>query len=740
MSLVKVSLEDLDNNTKFLYEVDKSKSLEENISNICKSFEKPYSPSVYGLKLIATNDGKIIHSYLSEDNFETIKDGYFLKLVYSVNHYLKRIFDHITDDFKERSFIDLYELSVDAEFIKEMVKFEKHLVLLDVFTYAELSESEATACLIAIVHLFQRQCIDDISEKFLNKVVEISKNGKSSELVKYALSVLHKILSNRDDKFAKWKEETIKRVKIIDLMNHIKKQDDSDLHYGSLLVMNALIRCCKGEKRQQLIKEINIKQYRETIYKHVITPGNVTKNVARELYIYQTYLLSTYADALTTPIADSDYLSEFEPLDSEVKKMTILMDFDEIAPKNKSASVDNLLNCDDVRISLASMSSKLSEDSSFSHRIQSFATNCSESDSLLPSLLTIEALRHYRTHHYKNFSQSQVEEHVYEPGLLASSERVVRMLAKILRIGVGPDRSSTCYQPTIFTHSSKMPFFFELFSRTMWLLSKTRREMKASTLSDYEKVIHVLAKQVRVVLEAKPMDFKKMTEKMVETSYNTVVEIWQKEKEEELQNVLDTNECIQGLKKTFNKENETNIYLQRINFIKNGTVFPRFVDKKINGNFYAKLSNNCRDLLIGDYNALTRTSGRAFGYSLSDVTHLVEGKACPHVANHSVKDPSLAFSLIINNEFINFKAADRKSASYWTDALNLLLGKPNRSSYYTNEMNELTKMDLVLHLLELQGATIPKRPPPVPRNPFELRPPIPPKPQMYPEKNAPIKK
>lgn len=62
------------------------------------------------------------------------------------------------------------------------------------------------------------------------------------------------------------------------------------------------------------------------------------------------------------------------------------------------------------------------------------------------------------------------------------------MLAKILHIGTEPDRNSICYQPTVFTGSSKMPFFFELFSRTMWLLSKTRRDMKASTTLDYEKV------------------------------------------------------------------------------------------------------------------------------------------------------------------------------------------------------------------------------------------------------------
>lgn len=63
------------------------------------------------------------------------------------------------------------------------------------------------------------------------------------------------------------------------------------------------------------------------------------------------------------------------------------------------------------------------------------------------------------------------------------------MLAKILHIGKDPpDSRSVFYQPIVFNCSSRLPFFLELFSRTMWLLSRTRREMKVSTIEDYPKV------------------------------------------------------------------------------------------------------------------------------------------------------------------------------------------------------------------------------------------------------------
>lgn len=64
------------------------------------------------------------------------------------------------------------------------------------------------------------------------------------------------------------------------------------------------------------------------------------------------------------------------------------------------------------------------------------------------------------------------------------------MLSRLLHIGKDPpDSKSVFYQPVVFNCSSRIPFFLELFSRTMWLLSRTRREMKVTTIDDYPKVI-----------------------------------------------------------------------------------------------------------------------------------------------------------------------------------------------------------------------------------------------------------
>lgn len=67
--------------------------------------------------------------------------------------------------------------------------------------------------------------------------------------------------------------------------------------------------------------------------------------------------------------------------------------------------------------------------------------------------------------------------------------RVTKMLAKVLRIGKEPDKYGQNYQPIMFNTEFKYDFFPELFCRVMWLLSKTRREMRACTYDDYDKVI-----------------------------------------------------------------------------------------------------------------------------------------------------------------------------------------------------------------------------------------------------------
>lgn len=80
----------------------------------------------------------------------------------------------------------------------------------------------------------------------------------------------------------------------------------------------------------------------------------------------------------------------------------------------------------------------------------------------------------------------------------ATGERLVRLLGTELALcrpedGDGGERGVssvvTPYQPLVFARDAEdVPFFHELFCRGVNLLAKTRREMRAKTQRDQDKV------------------------------------------------------------------------------------------------------------------------------------------------------------------------------------------------------------------------------------------------------------
>lgn len=77
-----------------------------------------------------------------------------------------------------------------------------------------------------------------------------------------------------------------------DLMRYIYDEGyHEDLQYLVLLLINTIIRICKTDHRMQYIKEMNLKQNRDFIYKYIISRINLDRNIEHELYVLQTYLL-----------------------------------------------------------------------------------------------------------------------------------------------------------------------------------------------------------------------------------------------------------------------------------------------------------------------------------------------------------------------------------------------------------------------------------------------------------------
>nr|CAI5827494.1 unnamed protein product [Callosobruchus analis] len=644
-NIAKISVEKHDSKEQFLYDLDKNKSLCEVVRDICKNSGLPESP-VYGLKLIQTKDISV-NKYISEDSLKQVKHMDCLKIAFSIDYLLaKRILPYISEEDdsieKDICFEDLRKLATDHIFIEKLVDTRIYRDIVDVYIQKQLKNDETKALLITIYNLFKHKgFVIDTSQDILSKTIGIVQNSTENDMenVKYALSILHKILMQKERIFIPWKEQIIEEISLNMLTQFIWNEQGRIVQYEVISLVNAMIRLCKGEKKLQMIKEMNYKQNRDSIYKYIIGNGDLDQKMEHELYVLQTYLLSLYNEALETDINLNDNnlfnREDFELSEDDVKRLTILMDFDEADRHLYDAafSTESILRSSSIeRVSIASIVSGKSFSSSYRSSTKSNMDQEVQCGTI--NYLTLEALRHYKKYYSKIFYQSQVEEKVYEPGIFVTSERIMKMLAKLLHIGVDiPDPRSRLYQPIVFNCSPKIPFLLELFSRSMWLLSRTRREMKISTITDYPKVMQVLEKQLQMVLSRKPKDFERLTEYMTEITFEEVVAKWQEEKDKEFVDLMNNNASIIELKESLSKENEQYVISQRINILKEGQVFPKVTEKKTGKYIYVQLSRNEKDLLIYDINSSKYKEQRSLQdkISIGDITHIATGLNCKHV-------------------------------------------------------------------------------------------------------------
>ncbi|KAL3276977.1 hypothetical protein HHI36_012339 [Cryptolaemus montrouzieri] len=739
MNIVKVSVESLDGKQNILYDYDKNIPTEENIVQLLAKFEMPTKTNAYGLKLVQTNNGKIVDVYVTEDNFDDIKDGYFLKIVYSVSHQVSTIFLVLEKGDRQTCFNNLAHLYSDEGFIKELVKQEKHHVLVNFFIkQPDLTNEETTACLLTIIHLFKKGYIESICELFLNKLISILKEDAEvyGDQIKYTLSLLQKIMVSKNPKMEEWKEVIIKKKPLQEITPYIRIEN-TNLQYLTILLINTFVRYSSGIRRLQFIKEMNFKQTKADIYNHIIERWpNLEGNMEYELYVYQTFLLSLYTDALNSKTKlDEKKRKEFE-LDHKhqnfAERLTTMIEFEDNISRMKS--VEDLLESIDENSAYTSHQTNRNSDTyslcSMDDLLRHSKLSLNEESMEEISYLTFGALTYYKKYHYKNFNQTQIDETFFGPGIFVTSESVVKTLANILRIGQEPESSKGKYtfQPTIFNSTTKTPFFYELFSRTIWILSKTKNEMQGCPVPEYNKLMKVIEKQIKMVLEKRPGSFKKLTNIMLKTNYEAVKQKWQEEANDEFESLLKNNPCVQELRDHYIKINEQLVVEQRMHYLIAGSVFYKINEQKKIDHCFIKLFENRKQLLCYDYDEkLKRKKGDPHIISVSSISYLVEGKACPHKVNSITKDNRLIFSLIIDfSTYINIIAKDLKEGSYWLDGFNILLEKDSRSEAYGKELHDLVRMDLHMHLLELQNITIPKKPPPIPPLPYLTeKPPVP---------------
>lgn len=257
-----------------------------------------------------TKDGKTVDKFITDDNFEMIDDGQFLKIAFSPYVCVKRIFNNLNNPGRPKSFEDLYKLSPDVAFIKELVAQELHQEVLKMLT-GDLEEKEMVACLTCLLYLIKGFYLCEIDGEVIANVIRVVQ-AKSIPQALATLAVLCQILFSKGFFFKLAKQqvkiinkETHKKtsnsfyLQIIDnisitttLLDYLKIENHTSLQLNTLMLINAIAKVKWRERRMEIVDELNSTQFKEVIFNHVLHQSNkVHEHIAHELYVCQTYSL-----------------------------------------------------------------------------------------------------------------------------------------------------------------------------------------------------------------------------------------------------------------------------------------------------------------------------------------------------------------------------------------------------------------------------------------------------------------
>lgn len=173
---------------------------------------------------MSTKDGRPVDNFITYENFDDIEDGQFLKLTLSVKTRVSEIFEHLHDDQKENSFSDLFKMSSDPGFIKEIgnkknvrafeavivhcplfsVHQEKQETLLNLLL-GDLQQEENAACLAILLNLFKLNYIKVLDVSVVSKIIQVTRRESSNMELLTTLAILCQILLAKSGRFKELK-------------------------------------------------------------------------------------------------------------------------------------------------------------------------------------------------------------------------------------------------------------------------------------------------------------------------------------------------------------------------------------------------------------------------------------------------------------------------------------------------------------------------------------------------------
>ncbi|XP_063239770.1 engulfment and cell motility protein 2-like [Bacillus rossius redtenbacheri] len=713
-----------------------SQPLDATVAELCGEFGLDPNPRKYALRLVASEEDERRNRYLGEDSRGEIRDGCILSLVHSPEQEVKIILRRlVSKDERQWALERTSVYTCDPIFSKEFVSCGGLFVLCDLIADLSVPLEEIALCLGSVLDILTLKLAPSLSMGAITRMMSFatSENPLDSRVVEDSLAILRAIMVRKrvDDEESSLIE---KNLSMSDLVHNVWNRDHPEIQRRALAVINAL---AEGENSKRILQSMASNKYRETVYRNVIQSSEVSESMAHELHVYQNLVLNLQEYKLNTIVdpsgEDHKKVLELKSIISRVEA-----DLNSLAYREpESLSVPDVPQARYSCAPRVESDPKCIEAEGWPEKTfpRSMSTTNFEdyfsTSGLVPSSIckiTLDFMLYFPKRYTKSFARLMLEETSLSHSFPATCDRLARLVCDVTGVGRAPRKDGSLFQPMVFAAKPGLHLLEELFCRSVPLLGRTRREMRARTVEDEDKVFPVLRRQLQQALRSRPQSLEKLDEALHDQSYHSVAAAWEQERADREQWVVARCPSVQELKASRRQDLLELVKEQRIGLLKDGADFPLYNsrgqrEKKKLRHVY--LTSNQKTLIYRDYDESSSSQGKLQKVQLTSVASLVTGKRCPHLREVRQRKMDtdlveLSFSLLLEEDppSLDLVAPNRQTFDSWVDGLNALLGREMTSATMLADLEVLTDMEVRLLLLELQGMNIPFKPPPVPPPPL----------------------
>lgn len=546
-------------NEKHLRKLNQNEPLSEIVHSVCTEFNVSKHSGMYALQLMDEGDAGG-NKYLTEENRGEIKNGSILRLVLSPSEMVKLIVVRLGPEVpyaegvegKEWALQKLSTLSADPVFAKTFhASGGDDMIMEIILNSSELND--VTCCLKSFIWLMHHHLVSSTSNQFVRRLIDFvnSEQHLPVELVECCLVILKKVVQQKECAM-------MTGIGISDLIQHFWNRENPVIQEKALALINAL---AQGPHSINVLGSMVSKQIRDTIQKNILC-NDVTPSMAHELYVYQTLILGLLEDRLTYTVdpsgADSKYITELneilESVNDDMQNMkgsiaSLTEDSNPVTLVDKDVP-DMMINKPFVNEDFVCSTPQLmkavknvpytrsksiltpSSDTKESLIRHSVMIDFSSESSVRICRLTLDCMLHFARRYRRTFVRVLLEEKALSRPFPWTCERLVHLICELLGVGKPPKHDGKLYQPMVFSAPDGCRFIEELFCHVVLLLGRTRREMRARTPSDQEKVVHVVRRQLKETLAMKPAILDELNKHFRKFSYSKIAKMWQSELEE----------------------------------------------------------------------------------------------------------------------------------------------------------------------------------------------------------------